>query len=88
MPFVGLSIRSQVDSEGMLILLVNSESPCFNAGLKPGDVLVSIEGQPVNNIKDYRRIMNEAAIQRGLAIIEVAVVRDGEKRVFNVQIKV
>ena len=69
LPFVGLSIRSQIDSEGMLILLVNTESPCYNAGLKAGDVLLKIDDQQVNNIKDYRRIMTEVAHTKNLDLV-------------------
>ena len=38
----------------MMILLVNSESPAYKAGLKAGDILLSINGMPVNNIIEYR----------------------------------
>ena len=56
-PYLGASIRSNIEKPGMSILLVHSESPAAKAGLKPGDVILSINGQEVNNIKDYNQIL-------------------------------
>lgn len=52
-PYLGCSLRSMVDKAGMIILLVNTESPGWQAGLKVGDVLLEIDGVKINNINDY-----------------------------------
>ncbi len=41
------------DTPGMMVLLVNTESPAWLAEMKVGDILLEIEGRPINNIKDY-----------------------------------
>ena len=53
-PYVGISIRSNNDTPGMEIVAVNTDAPAWHAGLKHGDNLIEIEGQPVNKIGDYR----------------------------------
>ena len=52
-PYLGCSLRSMIDKAGMMILLVNSESPGSIAGLKVGDILIEIDGHKINNINDY-----------------------------------
>ena len=41
------------DSPGMMILLVNTESPAWLAEMKVGDILLEIEGVKINKIQDY-----------------------------------
>ena len=52
-PYLGVSIRALVDREGMVVMLVNSDSPASKAGLKNGDILLRVDGKPVNSIHDY-----------------------------------
>ncbi len=42
-----------IDKEGMMVLLVNTESPAWHAGLKVRDIIIEIDGVSVNNINDY-----------------------------------
>ena len=41
-----------MDSKGMMVLLVNTESPCWQAEMKVGDILLEIDGKPINMIND------------------------------------
>lgn len=41
------------DSPGMMVLLVNTESPAWLAEMKVGDILLEIDDRAVNSIKDY-----------------------------------
>ena len=43
-----------MDKPGMIILLVNTESPAWKGDLKVGDIIMEIDGQRINNIKDYQ----------------------------------
>ena len=52
-PYLGCSLRSMMDSPGMMVILVNTESPAWHGEMKVGDVLLEIEGKPINQIKDY-----------------------------------
>ena len=53
-PYLGCSLRSQMDKPGMMVLLVNSEAPAWVAHMKVGDVLLEIDGAIINKIADYR----------------------------------
>jgi len=39
-----------MDTPGMMITLVNTESPAWHADMKVGDILMEIDGQPINII--------------------------------------
>jgi S1-C subfamily serine protease len=41
--------------EGALIVRINEESPAYNAGLKPGDIIIKIGGTPVKRMEDVRQ---------------------------------
>ena len=49
-PYLGCSLRSNNDSPGMMVLLVNTESPAWLAGMKVGDILLEIDDAPINKI--------------------------------------
>ena len=68
-----------MDKPGMMILLVNTESPAWHAGLKVGDVLLEIDGVQVNNINDYYAIMAGHKSQRIFKAV-----RNGDERIFEV----
>ena len=36
----------------MMVLLVNTESPAWHADMKVGDILLEIDGKPINKIGD------------------------------------
>jgi len=36
----------------MMVLLVNTESPAWQADMKVGDILLEIDGKPINMIND------------------------------------
>jgi S1-C subfamily serine protease len=50
-PWLGLS--SIVDEGRVRILRVNRESPAHEAGLVPGDVVLAIDGQPVDTLEAF-----------------------------------
>ena len=80
-PYLGCSLRSMMDKPGMMVLLVNSESPAWHAGLKVGDILLEIDGQKINNINDYYAAMSSRSKKKNFLII-----RNGEERTFEVNL--
>ena len=44
----------------MMILLVNTESPAWQADFKVGDILLEIDGKPVNLIGDLYAALADA----------------------------
>lgn len=68
---------------GALINEVMKGSPSERAGIKRGDVIVAIDGQPVNNTATMRFLVSE--VMPG-ATVKVKVVRDGKEKVIPVVI--
>ena len=52
-PYLGCSLRSMIDAPGMMVLLVNTESPAWDADMKVGDILLEIDGKPINLITEF-----------------------------------
>jgi S1-C subfamily serine protease len=71
-----------IDKAGMMILLVNSESPAWHSGLKVGDIILEIDGVKVNNINDYYAAMAASNNKKKT----FRLVRDGDERVIEVSL--
>jgi serine protease Do len=64
-------------SDGVLISDVVSDTPAGKAGLKRGDVIVELEGQPVESLTSLRqRIANTAPGTR----VRLTILRDGQRQ--------
>lgn len=70
------------DSPGMIMMLVNTDSPAWHADLKVGDVLLSIDERPVNKIADYYAAIEGKHGQK----VEFVVERRGQKFSISVQL--
>ncbi len=55
--------------QGVVVTQVEPGSPAENAGLRPGDVIVSVQGRDVRTIRDFREIMRRANLKRGVRMI-------------------
>ncbi|HXH60260.1 MAG TPA: PDZ domain-containing protein [Fimbriimonadaceae bacterium] len=51
-PTIGIFFKATVDGKGVYIDTVMGGSPAANAGLEPGDVILEVDGEPVNNPVD------------------------------------
>jgi len=47
---------------GVVILSVTEDSPARRAGLREGDVIISLEGQPVAGVDDLHRLLTDARV--------------------------
>jgi serine protease DegQ len=72
------------DTKGAVITRVRANTPAATAGLKPGDVIVSLDGKPVAGEQDLRNI--EGLTAPGAAI-NVGVLRDGKPLTINTALK-
>ncbi len=70
--------------EGMLVLDVIDDSPAEKAGIKPGDVLKSIEGSKISEIDD---VMDALADVDDGQSIEVVVVRKGDTKKLDLEVE-
>ena len=62
------------DSAGVLVRSVEDDSPAHRAGVKPGDVLMAIDGIKINDAETYRRAARDAASGQRL---HLKLLRDG-----------
>ena len=70
--------------EGAIVRQVERESPADRAGIKPGDVIVECQGQPVKGPDDLVALVS--AIAPGTRI-PVALVRDGRRQTVSVMVE-
>jgi serine protease Do len=61
------------------------DGPAFKAGIKRGDVIVSFDKQPVDEMEALPKIVAKTAPGRA---VKVEVVRDGKAQVFDITIEV
>ena len=71
------------DTKGVLLSDVTEGSAAEKAGLKPGDIVVEFEGQPVERADNFR---NRVAILKPGTKVEVVVLRDGKRKTFIVEL--
>ncbi len=61
----------------------NAQSPAKAAGLEPGDVIVSVEGQPVDRVGTLQRIVRS---KKPGDVVSVDVMRFGDRKNFRVRL--
>jgi S1-C subfamily serine protease len=66
---------------GLLVSAVTTDSPAARAGLKVGDVIVSVENRPVNARRDLVQALRDARDGQALTI---GIVRDKRETTVNV----
>jgi len=71
------------DVRGVLIAGVTAGGPAAHAGIQTGDVIVALNGQPVNNANELR---NRVASAAPGSQVTVRVVHDGAERDVNVTV--
>ena len=63
------------------MLVVNAAGPAYQAGIRPDDIIVEVEGQKIVSIRDLRRIMSAKSVGDQ---VEVKVVRGRNEMTFTV----
>jgi serine protease Do len=69
------------DADGLLVRLVEDDSPASRAGLATGDLIVQAAGQPVRGMDDLFRVLETAD-----GVIELVILRGAEERTVDVQL--
>jgi len=57
----GIILPSDI-TEGVVIIEVSSDSPASKAGLKKGDVILELEGEPTRTIAEFRYVLYKHAV--------------------------
>lgn len=55
-------------TEGMLVATVDKNSPAARVGLKPGDIITSINQQPISNRKQFQTALEKADLKKGVLV--------------------
>lgn len=71
------------DDKGALVSDVSPDSPAHKAGIKRGDVIVSFDGQKVDEMKDLPYIVGSTPVDKG---VTVKVIRKGKKKSFKIKV--
>lgn len=74
---------SVTDVDGLGVGGVRKDGPAYSGGMKKGDLIIALDGKPVNNIYDY---MNRLKKLEPGQIITVDVIRDDEIKVLLIQL--
>jgi serine protease Do len=69
---------------GAIVSAVAEDGPAGQAGMRPGDVIVEYDGEPVD---DTRELQNRVVNTRPGTTVPVRVVRNGEERTLNITIE-
>ena len=68
---------------GVLVAQVFDDGPAAKAGVQAGDIVLTVEGRPVH---DIRQLMNRVAALPPGRKVEVQVLRDGQKKTLSVEL--
>jgi serine protease Do len=71
------------DPHGAEIISVDQDAPAFKAGLRVHDVVVQMNGQRVEGIEQFRRMLHETPPGRNVTLVAM---RDGQSLNFSVQL--
>jgi len=84
-PEISRMLSLPENTQGTVITRVRAGSPAETAGLKPGDVIVSLNGKPVATEQELHNLEGLSAAG---AAVEVGIVRDGKPETVNATLKV
>ena len=59
------------------------DSPALKAGLEPGDIIVAVDGKPVDQVNSLQRIIREYRVGQ---TAKVEVMRFGQRKEFNIKL--
>lgn len=68
---------------GALVASIDKDGPAGDAGIQPGDVIITFDGQTVNKSRDLPRIVAETDVEK---TVLVDIIRNGKQKQINVTI--
>jgi Do/DeqQ family serine protease len=70
-------------AKGVLVQRMTRDSSAYDAGIRPGDILVSLNGKPVEDVGQLLRLVADAPIG---GTVTVGAIRDGRKLELKAQV--
>jgi len=82
-PYLGVGLDESADGR-LVVTGVAEGSPAAEAGLQPGDRLVTIDARPVGGMRDLREILIDLGSGK---TVDFVVERDGEKKTLPTELR-
>ncbi len=79
-PDIAEQLGLEKDAKGVVVTSVLKASPAMQAGLEPGDLIVSVANKPVENAEQFRTMLEQATPERGLLVL----IRRADQTLFRV----
>ncbi len=79
-PEIAEQLGMEKGATGVVVTSVAKSSPAAEAGLEPGDLIVSVSNQPVEDAEGFRRMLDQAIGDRGILVL----IRRGDQTLFRV----
>ncbi len=86
---LGLLVENQPDSSnevsvsGILVTGVDSEGIAYSSGIRKGDIIYSLAGRRINNVTDFKRVLDGINTERNTRI---GIARNGNKRILSLNL--
>jgi serine protease Do len=78
---IGVTVRDQAGTSGVLIESVREGTPANRAGLQKGDIVVEYDGEPARSAQQFTRLVRETAPGRA---VKMTVLRDGARQTVDI----
>jgi Do/DeqQ family serine protease len=72
------------DTKGALVWNMDRTASAYRAGLRPGDVIVAVDGKPIQTPREFQRALAELPIGR---VMTLGILREGARREIKVQVE-
>ncbi|WP_336800538.1 DegQ family serine endoprotease [Kaistia sp. MMO-174] len=70
-------------ARGALVAGVTEKGPAAEAGIEPGDVVISFDGKPIGEMRDLPRLVADADIDK---VVDVVVIRKGKETMLKAKV--
>jgi serine protease Do len=70
-------------ARGALVAGVTEKGPAAEAGIQPGDVILSFDGKPITEMRDLPRLVADSNIDK---LVDVVVIRKGKEMTLKVKV--